>query len=84
MRGCGDKCAAMIRRIQRAGISRCKAVAIQHRRADVDRDIEMIRKAGLIGYKDTATHFGCAASTVAKTVKAYSTYAEQILKEGKE
>ena len=83
MRGCGDKCAAMIRRIQRAGISRCKAVAVQKRRADVDRDIEMIRKAALIGYKDTADHFGCAASTVAKTVKVYNAYAEQILKEVK-
>lgn len=82
MKGCGDKCAAMIRRIQQAGISRCKAMAVQKRRADADRDIEIIRKAGLIGYKETAKHFGCAASTVAKTVKVYNSYAEQILKEG--
>lgn len=79
MRGCGDVCAARIRLIERAGVAKCLAMARQNHRADPQRDLAIIRKAALVGYKEAARLRGCAASTALRVVKVYSEYAELIL-----
>lgn len=84
MRGCGDVCFARCQMIRKAGFRRCAEVGRRKGRKDPERDIEMIRKAEIYGYKTTAELMGCTQGAVASTVKVYVRYAEQILKEGKE
>lgn len=79
MRGCSDTCAARIRRIQAAGLSKCLAMGRAKGRADPERDRVVIKKAALIGYKETARLVGCSDTTVKTTVVKYSEYAELIL-----
>lgn len=81
MRGCGDICFQRCQAIRKAGFRRCAEFGRRKGRKDPERDIEMIRKAEIYGYKATAELVGGSPSAVAKTVKVYARYAELIRKE---
>lgn len=81
MRGCGDVCFQRCQAIRKAGFRRCAEVGRRKGRKDPERDIEMIRKAEIYGYKTTAALMGCTPEAVAATVRAYAWYAELIQKE---
>lgn len=79
MNGPGDICAARIRKIARAGVHNCMELARKNGRKEPERDLAIIRKAAVGGYRQCAKLMGCAESTALRTVKIYSEYAEQIL-----
>lgn len=82
MKGCGDVCFQRCQMIRKAGFRRCAEVGRRKGRKDPERDIEMIRKAEIYGYKATADFMRCTQGAVAATVKVYARYAELIQKEG--
>lgn len=81
MKGCGDVCFQRCQAIRKAGLRRCAEMGRRKGRTDPQRDIEMIRKAEIYGYKTTAELMGCTQGAVASTVKVYARYAELIRKE---
>ena len=81
MRRCGDACYRRCQTVRRAGLRKCAEMGRRNGRPDPQRDIELIRKAELCGYKTTAELMGGSPSAVAKTVRVYAEYAESILKE---
>lgn len=82
MKGCGDVCFQRCQMIRKAGFRRCAEVGRRKGRKDPERDIEMIRKAEIYGYRATAELMGCSPGAVSETVKVYARYAELIQKEG--
>ena len=81
MRGCGDVCFQRCQAIRKAGFRRCAEVGRRKGRKDPERDIEMIRKAAICGYRTTAALMGCSPGAVSETVKVHAGYAELIQKE---
>lgn len=81
MRGCSDLCAQMVNRIRTVGVKDVKAKARAFGRADPDADMDLIRKAYLLGYKEAGRQSGWSEPYVRRMVGRYAEYAELILKE---
>lgn len=79
MKGCSDQCAARIRLIQRAGVSNCLTMARVLGRKDPEADLEVIRKAALLGFKETGRQLGRSETSVRRIVERYAEYAALIL-----
>ena len=81
MKGCSDQCAARIRQIQRAGVSKCLATARTLGRKNPEADLEVIRKAALLGFKEAGRQLGRSETFVRRIVEKYAEYAALILQE---
>lgn len=79
MKGCSDQCAARIRLIQRAGVSNCLAMAQTLGRKDLEADLDVIRKAALLGFKEAGRLLGRSETFVRRIVEKYAEYAALIL-----
>lgn len=79
MKGCSDQCAARIRLIQRAGVSNCLAMARTLGRKDPAADLEVIRKAELVGFREAGRQMGRSDTFVRRIVEKYAEYAALIL-----
>lgn len=79
MKGCSDQCAARVRLIQRAGVSTCLAMAQTLGRKDPEADLDVIRKAALLGFKEAGRQLGRSETFVRRTVEKYAEYAALIL-----
>ena len=82
MRGASDKCAQMLRRIERAGVRRVLKRAKARGRSDPAKDLAIIRRAGLEGYAATGKTFGISASQARSIVERYDAFAQELLEDG--
>lgn len=83
MPGPGDQCAALIRKISRAGLNACAAaVKAAKPNANTERDLAAIRKAATHGYKTAGVLLGVHHSTIYKIVRTYAGVADEILRKG--
>lgn len=81
MKGCSDQCAARIRLIRRAGASNCLAMARTLGRKNTAEDLEAIRKAALLGFREAGRQIGRSETFVRRIVEKYAEYAALILQE---
>lgn len=65
--------------IQQAGLAKCLAMGREKGRPNPERDLAVIKKAALWGYKTAAQVLGCSGPGVEQVVKKYSEYAALIL-----
>lgn len=79
MKGCSDQCAARIRLIQKAGVSNCLEMARALGRKDTETDLQAIRKAALLGFRDAGRQMGHSDTFVRRIVEKYAEYAALIL-----
>lgn len=74
-------CAARCRLIQQAGLSKCLAMGRKAGMQDTEHDAELIRRAALIGYRETARLMGRSDKFIRCRVARYAEYADAILRE---
>ena len=79
MRGPGDKCAAMCRTIERAGLKRVCEFARTQGRLDPEKDLAVIRRAAVSGYKNAAYLSGVAPWVATRIVRKYYEFALTLL-----